>query len=222
METQIVELKTNHAYEYARERVKYLKEQATEAFKHHELISSTERSWFIAKRYPDTGNLNSVHAADIFVGHFGEIHVGGDLDAVVFGRYSDSSDVRGCLAWMGRHNDLSYYVAQKAAIGMTDQRVLTWKRDREAAELELKDLTNSFRNEWAEDGRKPNEKILDVIHAAEHTLEWESVERAEWDLVSELQFDVLEGILPLGQVLAPRVVYGWAAIRKLCDLLEIE
>jgi len=133
-----------------------LKQLAIEAFSRHELIytSYDQDRWRIAR--VERGEIKSTYATEIISLWGGRLYVGGDIDDCIFAYYSDSANPIDKLKWIGRNNDVGYYVCQKAQIGMTDNGKLTTE------------------------GRGKNKGP------------------------------------------SARVVYAWAAVRRLCDLFDME
>jgi len=200
--------------EYAQKKLDETKRRAGKAFAEHCLISNGERWWHLARRKPD-GAVDSRYSTDVYCGHFGEIYVGGDIDVVVFSYFSDSRDLRARLAWIGRAKDLSYYVARKAAIGMSDREYI-YKWDEDYARLQLQELKQEMETEEALTGsaREAIDQALEDIgdkHRAAICA----------DLYTAISFDWLESLGDFGMLLSGRVVYAWAALGRLCDLLGI-
>ena len=103
-----------NAEEYRRR----LQWDATKWFAEHELLgeeywnAGRSACWHIGR--PGTG----VYAAEILAGTFGALLVHGDISLCRFAHYGDHGDAWRRLLWMGGCDDVGYYVAQKAAIGM--------------------------------------------------------------------------------------------------------
>lgn len=98
-----------------KERDEQLKKSAIDAFENHVIRDRTERGYFLAERHKDGGWDQSM-CAEIMLGFCNFIYVGGDIDGVVFGH--GPFDMRQRIAWIGGTHDVSYYVRQKACIGM--------------------------------------------------------------------------------------------------------
>jgi len=123
---------------------------ATKAFADHQFVRCEEDRWFIARA--ERGRIvDGAYATEIISLWHGRLFVGGDIDDCVFAYYTDSDKPIDKLRWIGRSDDLEWYVLQKAQIGLSDGGKLTRGR-----------------------GKGPS----------------------------------------------ARVVYAWAAVRKLCDLLD--
>lgn len=211
------------AFEMRKKRLADITEQAKKAFAHHELVDHGDRWWLIGRRYEDNNKLNSAYLTSIFCDHFGQIYVGGDVDVMVFGCYGDSRDLHKRLRWMGRCKDLGYYIAQKAQIGMTDNKKLTHDRDVDIAVVEIREFIEMRKNdsdgEWP-NGREDEDERDALIRAIEQLKAGEPIQLVEYELFSEVGYDVLESLAPLGEVLSSRVIYTWQAIARLCDLLD--
>ena len=206
--------------EYAQQKLESTVERARAAFKNHQLRSAGEREWWLVRRHPDGEGWDSCYATSVYADHHGQLYVGGDISAVVFGTYGDSPDPERRVRWMGRCKDLDYYVAQKATIGMTDNRKLTEDFDSDLAALELCDHVRRLEEEGAE---------LDAMERdswATHTREVVGGDISPEALAHQIYNDPyiphehIEGLGNLGRVLSTRVVYAWAALARLCDLID--
>lgn len=107
----------------ARDRLRDLISLATEAFVNHQLILCDKERWRIARRRD--GLVETTYCTEVVSLWGGRLYVGGDIDDCVFAYYSDSTAPIDKLCWIGRCNDVGYYVCQKAQIGMTDNGKLT-------------------------------------------------------------------------------------------------
>src|SRR5690606_1417694 len=106
--------------------LKQTREMATKAFERHVITERSEGRWLIQRIHKD-GRPESTYAADIVEVRRG-LYVGGDIAPVVFAAN---------LATVGQSNDIAYYMAQKATIGMGSDK-LTVRWDREVAAHELR------------------------------------------------------------------------------------
>lgn len=79
-----------------------------------------------------------VGRCEIIAGIGGSLIVHGDYDLCRFAHYGDRSDAWSRLRWMADSRDLDYYVAQKAAIGLTPRDVEEYDEDVAKAELEVR------------------------------------------------------------------------------------
>jgi len=207
-----------------RDFVKEWCERAIDAFKNHELIDNREDRWRIARRYPD-GKIDCVHAAEIVSLWGGRIYVGGDIDDCVFAYYSDkTNDHIAKLRWMGCHTDVAYYVRQKASLGLTDGGKLVDAYDSQVAdddlayhleqELERIEEKRELNTVQCE---KEKEEVRDLFERAK-TLSYDQHEMME--VLRELDGDAWEWIGNVGVTVSNRVIYAWAALRRLCELLD--
>lgn len=217
-----------------RDFVKERCDRAIEAFKNHELVDNREDRWRIAKRYPD-GKIDCVHAAEIVSLWGGRIYVGGDIDDCVFAYYSSSGKGEtpreqhiAKLRWMGCHTDVSYYVRQKASLGLTDGGKLVDEFDVQTAENDLdyrlqQELERVQENAATDEEREDDEKRVRSIfeHAKELVHDDPHVLRTY--LYNELHDgDAWEWLAELGMIVSHRVIYAWAALRRLCELLDAQ
>lgn len=102
-----------------------LMSMATEAFARHELVDNPCEGWWrIARKDPD-GRIDGNYAAEIISLWGGRLFVGGDIEDCVFAYYSDSRDPVAKLRWIGKCEDVGWYVCQKAQIGLSDSGRLT-------------------------------------------------------------------------------------------------
>lgn len=119
-------------------------EEAEKAFASHEIRSRGDGRWMLQKRHKD-GGWDWTMAAEV-VDLAGRLYVGGDIYPVIFGHSSDSP--RGKVAWLGGTKDVSYYVHQKASIGIGSSSAMgvVDKYDPAVARWDL----NQYINERAE------------------------------------------------------------------------
>lgn len=184
--------------------------QAREAFKNHEIVEEGDRWWFLAERV--NGKALSTYATSVFCDHFGCIYVGGDIDTVVYGYYSDYSDPKKRLKWIGQCEDLEYYVNQKAALGLGN-RALTTSFDSNIAIAEIKEYTNEV--DLNPDNK---EALIDIIQLIR---DGNSPEYIYSYMQDHIDYELLEELTQLGAVISSRVIYAWVALGKLCELLEV-
>jgi hypothetical protein len=207
------------ARELRDERLEGLVAQARRAYENHELIDRGDRWWLMAQRYED-GKLQSAYLTDVYCDHFGGIFVGGDISTMCFSCFGDSGSMEARLAWMGRCTDLDYYVAQKASIGMTGKgERLVWDWDSELAAMDIREHVATLVEEGYE--LTEDEKELWEDFASEAEGGEECLEVLEYRMYRDLSYDELEGLGNFGRILSSRVIYAWAALEKLCDLLDI-
>lgn len=140
--------------------------------------------------------------------------VQGDIDLCSFAYFSGDT-AEGAVAWIGGR-DFSHYVCEKASIGMT-ARELIWKLDADALCRELAGSLKEIRDEvklrgtlgdWREDALK------DAIFGLRHD---EDPAQVLHDLCESEALSSADG--PYGDVPTARVIYAWAAVRRLHELL---
>lgn len=207
-----------------RDFVKERCDRAIEAFKNHELVDNREDRWRICKREKD-GTLTNVHAAEIVSLWGGRLYVGGDIDDCVFAYYGDKSDHRSKLEWMGKCNDVAYYVRQKASMGLSDGGKLVDEfDDRVAAEdldYQMNDMLQNIKDCAAtdEEGEDDARRIKSIFEQAKELMSEPHEMRVY--LYDELKdIDGWEWLDEIGTIVSHRVVYAWAAVRRLCELLD--
>jgi hypothetical protein len=163
-------------------------------------------------RHPGLRRPSPHSGREIISLYGGRIFVGGDIDDCTYGYYSTNrhdSDVHlRKVAWMGRCQDIDYYVAQKAQIGMTDGGKLVWTWDNDVARYDLYQLAQE--EDYDEETR---EAILDIITYVDDG------EYAVWERLYQCLDDPYDAAPKLGRRLSGRVVYTWAAMRRLCEIL---
>jgi hypothetical protein len=192
-------------------------DQAIDAFKDHEIVDTKDGHWRIMKRDKD-GHLTNIHYAEIVSLWGGRLFVGGDIDDCVFAYYGDYSDHLSKLRWIGKTNDVSYYVRQKASMGLTDNGHLVNEYDEDVASS---DLDDHLETELEGTGRDPEkEENLRSIFSQAKEMAYDPVEMRTY-LSDELNdCDCWEWLYTIGVVVSMRVIYAWAAVRRLCELLE--
>lgn len=210
------------ARELSKAKFERVSADARRAFERHELINSGDRWWFIARRYADDsawkGKIDGAFSASIFCGFHGEIVVTGDISVIEFSCYGDSPDVRDRLRWIGRCRDVSYYVAQKARIGMGDDGKLTTDYDCEIAARELREHVESL----LEGGNELSDaERAAFAHASEQVAYDESSpDTIVGELFASVGYDLVDGVSNLGRVVSSRVIYAYAAVARLCEILD--
>jgi hypothetical protein len=93
-----------------------LRRFSKEAFVEHEIMSESEGRWTIAQKYKDTGKWQSTYLTEIIVCRVG-VFVSGDIDSVIFAGGDRGSSPEAMVGWVGRHDDVEYYLHQKASMG---------------------------------------------------------------------------------------------------------
>lgn len=207
-----------------RDFVKERCDQAIAAFKDHELVDCREDRWRICKREKD-GKFTNVHAAEIVSLWGGRLFVGGDIDDCVFAYYGDHPDHRSKLRWMGCCKDVSYYVRQKASMGLTDGGKLVDEFDERVAvedlDFHMNQMLEDIQNGSATDEEREDDvrRIKSIFERARELLSEPYAMRQH--LYDELHdIDAWEWLGGVGSIVSYRVVYAWAAVRRLCELLD--
>jgi hypothetical protein len=182
-------------------------------YKNHELLDEqywfdgSGARWLIGR--PGTG----VMLTEIIAGVHGSLVVHGDCDLSRFAYYSDYRDAWNRLCWMGRCQDVGYYVAQKASIGMGrsgggkeyDERVARHELERYVAELRGEDLQHRNQDELIE-------VLTDALEHVEDEHELRSFlyqNDKGWDLWEHT----------FGRVVATPVITGHLALQRCAHLL---
>lgn len=208
-----------------RDFVKERCERAIEAFKDHEIVDDREDRWRIAKRDKD-GRLTNIHHAEIVSLWGGRLYVGGDIDDCVFAYYGDHPDHRSKLRWMGCCKDVSYYVRQKAQMGLTDNGQLVDEFDAQVAEDDLdyylkQELERINENAATDEEREDDEKRMRSVFEHAKEMVHDDPHELRTYLYNELNdVDAWEWLGGLGNIVSHRVIYAWAALRRLCELLD--
>jgi hypothetical protein len=190
-----------------------LKKQAITAFEKHVLVvqhvSEVGGSrWFIARLNKDGVSYDSVYATEVIALRNGRLFVGGDIDDCVFA-YGDKDPLQR-LRWIGCCEDLDYYVKKKAQIGLGDGGKLTEEYVPSVARSQLEELIEEAKKEYTK------ETWLGSLHEAkDHVDEPYDLMQFTHDHLSEYE------LYYLGQCCSARVVYAWAAVRRLCELLGL-
>ncbi len=193
--------------------------RSRESFAQHEITKRSEGRWLLQTRHPD-GKPNWIMAAEIVCLEGGRLYVGGDIHPVLFGINGAAPEAR--VRWLGGTTDVDYYVAQKAAIGMSAD---VWVReyDYDAARSDIDGLIAYFR-EYREDCAE-DDPMLVALRDAKHRVE--DGEHAVLEhLREEARRNRCEGFMEdrydIGQVVSWRVYGAWAALERLCKLLDAE
>jgi hypothetical protein len=191
--------------------------QAREAFRKHVIRQRSEGRWLLQARRQD-GGWDWTMAAEVISLYGGCLFVGGDIDHVVFGYCSHTSNHERKLRWMGECTDIDYYVAQKARIGMVGTECVD-VFDPNEAEDTVKDWlreTRKERDDW--DPESTDELIVCLEELVESMPDtegeiWQELWRVDPDFAQDT------GSL---KVVSARVYYAHAALARLCQLLDQE
>jgi len=190
-----------------------LKKQAITAFEKHVVadpyvgVQGSDR-WFIARSNKDGNGYDGTYATEIIALRNGRLFVGGDIDDCVFA-YGDKEPLQR-LRWIGCCEDLGYYVKQKATIGLGDGFKLT--------EEYVPSVALSQLDELIEEAVKENtkEEYLEYLREAkDHVDEHDDLMQFVHEHLSEYE------LYYLGGCCSARVVFAWAAVRRLCELLGL-
>lgn len=190
-----------------------LVEQSQHAFENHVITRRSEGRWLLQRQYED-GKPDWTMAAEVISLAGGALYVGGDIDFVIFSWFSDSTAHEDKVRWMGKCNDLEYYVHQKACIGTGRELIDVY--DAEVAEETLK--------EWLKDEQESNGRNYDRLkELIDDGLRYDD---GRHELINRLYDELGHGFAfdrgDVGIVMAPRVYCAHAALRRLCDLLDAE
>ena len=195
--------------------------QSRAAFECHEIRNRSDGHWLLQRRREDDGWTWSM-AGEVISLAGGELYVGGDIDFVIFAHYSDSREHERKVRWMGEHTDLGYYVRQKAAIGSGRQLVDVY--DEGVAREEVQGWLDDEREAEAGGfGSGQAAKLADVLDdAAWLGTPWDDHRELVGHLYESLGNDFMYERSDVGEVMAPRVYYAHAVLRRLCELLDAE
>jgi len=206
-----------------------MEEQATGDFKDHELKSSGDGRWVIAKRY-DEKSWQSFYMTEIIVGIGGTLIAHGDIDICVFTRFGHYDDPIQVVNWVAS-SGISSYLKTKAYMGFTPQsgKDLTEDFNEDVAIWELERLIRDRLDERSDEMSDEDSQEDDQISAIREAIsalkngyeEWEKIrEELREGLEDAGCCDVGEMIWDIGQVPAVRLFYAKAACRKLLEILR--
>lgn len=192
--------------------------QARRCFVTHQISKRSEGRWLLQKRYPDDKGWDWTMAAEVISLAGGGLFVGGDLHCVIFGWYSPGDDHEGKVRWMGECRDFGYYVMQKATIGTGWQLVEHYDEDaaRETVAGWLSDIKED------DDIERVNviEKLERLVD--DETVGWDTQQSLIDDICERMGYEFMDDRFDLGIVAAARVHYAYAALGRLCELLDAE
>lgn len=177
------------------------------SFEKHVITKQEDRRWLIQRLYED-GKPDWTYAAEVIALEGGGLYVGGDIYHIVFA-YGPKEPVAR-VNWVGLCDDIDYYVAQKATIGMGHHYVEEWNSDVAKYELaeRIKDDPESY-------------EILDQ-DAYESALETSEPESFREFMHMAFGSSSYEWVGNVGMVTTGRVVSAWAAVNKLSELLNVK
>ena len=189
------------------------REQAVEAFATHLLCKAGDRWWFLRR------TRSTAYAASVFADFHSSLVVSGDIDTCAFAYGPE--DLHKRLAWIGKTDDVEYYVHQKAAIGMTDGpggRAFSF--DPDVAKAQLLDLADEFVQNGYADGDPGPVALREIANnLVEQYSSTDLIAAAIYEQSDQYLMEALPG--NLGATVSSRVFYAWAAVRRLCELLKI-
>lgn len=190
-----------------------LQSLAAQAFAKHEIREMRDdgHRYALYQRHAK-GGWDSNMATEIIVIR-GGLFVGGDSPDCIFRWFSDSSDPRQVIRWMGGHPTADDYVAGKASLGLG--RELTHLVD---AEVALYDLQYDLEH-YEEDNGEPMKdsrrwEIERAIASLQASEEVEAVIREMYENGIDSEW-----LCIIGHVPSARVFYAHAAVRKLWTLM---
>lgn len=202
-----------------KKRDEHMRQMAQEAFERHCITQAQKYPhggrWIIQRPYSDGKGFDWTMAAEIVVMAGGRIVVWGDIGPVMFAHHGPFKDPKQVIDWMGKCEDLGYYVHQKATIGCREV-VDVWEAD--VARFQLLEMITPEeieRQEW-------DEKFVAGVKEA---LEWHiGDERNQFlsFIFEQLGYDDYESVCHVGVVLSPSVYYAHAALARLSHLLDLE
>lgn len=204
---------------YRDKRAAGLSESAAEAFAKHRIVTQSTDRWRIAIPH-ERGGWQSQYACELVVLWGGSILVHGDIDTVMWSRYSDDRYPREVLRWMGRHAKVDGYCVQKAVAGSGHSLIEVF--DPIAFEADLAEKLADELEVCAEGSEDPDvsERVTALRDAIVDFTHYNSDPQT---VRCDLQSAGFEGemLWPLGIVTGARVYFAHAALRRLCALLEI-
>lgn len=210
---------------------------ATQAYEEHVIRELPEGMrcdgrWVIQRMgkvrgQPKRGTWDHPYWTEIVCLQGGMIYVGGDINPVVFA-YGPRS-FEGRVRWMGsRKSGADSYLLEKAVIGTGRETVYTYS-PQQAAE----DIQWLIRDQKAEreterqvlgEGEAEDKQLRRRVELLELALEEVDDRHGMMETLMESPDDsglydvVIES--DIGEVPAARVFYAWAALRRLCHLLD--
>ena len=187
------------------------KARAIEAFKDHRFERLVHKDngrgrWRIRRAG------TSIYSAEVISLWGAGLYVGGDIEPVVFGHFGETyEDVApyhlAKLRWIGKCDDIGYYVHQKAAMGMRDNGAMAsqW-----VPGVALWQLQDSIKDCNVEEVDRVSDVMANVLAGCDR---YEVMRQGSKKGLCQVGYD-------LGMVCSARVIYAWAACNRLCELLE--
>lgn len=196
-----------------------LKQQALRAFAEHVIRKEADDRWLLQRRAADDGWDWNLAAEVIALWDGRSLFVGGDTDCVVFSY--GPPDIAQRLRWIGWSRDLGYYVPQKASIGTGPAAAREWVPS--VAEYMLDEEMKEYGRQLEHEGMPDEQVAEDPVFRALQFCRDHLYHHGEDAVLSHLSevgaFDGAD-VPNFSPVPSPRVVYAWAAVNKLCSLLD--
>lgn len=177
---------------------------ATDAFAEHRIIKVGGDRWVMR------GNNGSMYWVEILWLEANKLLVHGDICAIIFAYASRNNGPRDLVAWMGRAG--LDHAKEKAIIGTGHEVCEVY--DSDLAVWELRRIMSESIEFDDQSVIRFSEEVEDVISTIANGT---PVEMA-LNVLYEVGFDT-ELLSTLGRVIAPRVVYAQAAVKRLDELL---
>jgi len=177
---------------------------ATEAFAEHRIVKVGGDRWVMH------GNHGSMCWVEILWLEANKLLVHGDICAIIFAYASRNNGPRDLVSWMGRAS--LDYVKEKAIIGTGHEVCEVY--DSDLAVWELQRIMNDAIEYNDQSVIRFSEDVEEAISDLDNGIPVEIALHALY----ALGFDI-ELLAGLGRVIAPRVVYAQAAVKRLDDLL---
>lgn len=191
----------------ARDHIEWITKLARTSYGEHQILERGPGYWICGR---PGSNQYKFEVRSLL---FGALYVGGDIDHMIFAQYTDSSDPERKLRWIGEHNSLDYYVAQKASIGMGSDTYV-WTYDSRAAIEEYR--------EALQDPELTGDQIDALNAAIKSTAANEAREEVIRALYESEAFHPHDIDPQAGKVTSVRLIYAWQAAKKVVELLDAE
>lgn len=204
-------------------RAEQLTEEARRAFADHVIRKRSEGRWLLMRPDKD-GTWSPFHWTEVISLYGGSLYVGGDIQHVIFGYYSDDGRPESKVYWMGRRRSAADgYLQEKASIGSGRELTESWEEDvaREGVQDWLKEEREAL-GEY-EAGDKWHARHMRRIEQLEGLLDdFPSSKDLLAHALYEIDPERLCDCGVPGTVPHFRLFYAHAALARLCDLLDAE
>jgi hypothetical protein len=199
------------------ERKKYEQDMtslAMQAFEHHQIVQQSEGRWLLQRPHKDHWDdpktrWDSIYATEIICTSHGGLYVDGDIDHVIFRYGPKHPEAR--VRWMGeRCGAWDCYLHEKAIIGTGRERIDEWNP------LVAQDDLEQLYKEIAE-SENPGKDVLTEI---QDLMQWHINDGRDFVIRTLLYTGYFDEVPDVGMVVAPRVFYAHAALRRLCHLMD--